>query len=86
MTEPSGWTSERITAIVRLAVMLASMVAGGFGLAVDEDSVFTVVMCVVASVAAVYSWWRNNSVTEAAIQAQHYLDAIKKSGGDDDES
>lgn len=83
----TDWSSERITAIVRLAVMLASMVAGGFGLAVDEDGVFTVVMCVVAAVAAIYSWWRNSNVTDAAIQAQHYLDAIKNSGDEtDDES
>lgn len=72
-----GWNSQRIAAITRLAVMLASAVAGGFGLTVDPDSLGTVAAVVVAAVTAVYSWWRNNNVTVAAQGAQAYLDALK---------
>lgn len=79
----TGWNSQRITAIVRLVVMVVSAIAGGFGLAVDADGLFTVIMCVVAAVAAVWSWWANNNVTKAAQHAQEYLDAIKKGEGDD---
>ena len=68
---------DRIVAIVRLLVMLASAVAGGFGLTVDADSLGTIVACAVAVVAGVYSWWKNNNVTKAAQTAQHYLDAIR---------
>ena len=74
----TGWNSQRVTAIVRLAVMVVSAVAGGFGLAVDADSLFTVLTCVVAAVVAVWSWWANNNVTKAAQHAQEYLDALKK--------
>lgn len=73
----NDFNRERIVAIVRLLVMLASAVAGGFGLVIDADSLATIVACGVALVAGVYSWWRNSNITEAAIEAQHYLDSIK---------
>lgn len=68
---------DRVVAIARLVVMLAAMVAGGFGLQVDADSLGTIAACAVALVAAAWSWWRNNNVTEAARAAQEYLDGIK---------
>ena len=70
----TDFNRERIVAIVRLLVMLVSAVAGGFGLTIDPDGLATIVACAVALVAGVYSWWRNNNVTEAATEAQHYLD------------
>lgn len=73
----NDFSRERIVAIVRLLVMLVSAVAGGFGLTIDPDGLATIVACAVALVAGVYSWWRNNNVTEAATEAQHYLDSIK---------
>lgn len=73
----NDFSRERIVAIVRLLVMLASAVAGGFGLTLDPDSLGTIAACAVALVSGVYSWWRNNNVTKAAQDAQAYLDAIK---------
>ena len=78
MTETSGWTSERVIAIVRLAVMLVAAVAGGFGLTLDPDGLATIVACAMALIAGVWSWYKNNNLTKAAQTAQHYLDAIKK--------
>lgn len=71
-------TKERVVAVVRLAVMLISAVAGGFGLAVDSDALLTIVLCAVALVSSIYSWWKNNNLTEAASTAQGYLDEIKR--------
>ena len=68
---------ERIVAIVRLLVMLASAVAGGFGLTVDPDALGTIAACAVALAAGVYGWWKNNNLTKAAQDAQTYLDAVK---------
>lgn len=68
---------ERIVAIVRLLVMLASAVAGGFGLTVDPDALGTIAACAVALIAGVYGWWKNNNLTAAAQDAQAYLDAVK---------
>lgn len=76
----SGWGTERVTAIARLAVMLVASVAGGFGLAVDADGLYTVVACAIALAAGVWSWWKNNNVTAAAQTAQEYLDGIKRGG------
>lgn len=69
--------SEKIVAIARLAVMLVAAVAGAFGLTVDADSLLTIAACVVALAAGVWSWWKNNNVTEAAQIAQGYLNALK---------
>ena len=73
----NDFSRERIVAIVRLLVMLASAVAGGFGLTLDPDSLGTIAACAVALVAGVYGWWKNNNLTEAAQDAQAYLDALK---------
>lgn len=73
----TDFTRERATAIVRLLIMLACSVAGGFGLTVDPDALGTIVACAVALVAGVYSWYKNNNLTQAATEAQHYLDSIK---------
>lgn len=73
----NDFTRERIVAIVRLVIMLVSAVAGGFGLTIDPDSLGTIVACGVALAAGVYSWWKNANVTEAATEAQRYLDSIK---------
>ncbi len=73
----TGWTSERVVAVVRLAVTLAASVAGGFCLTVDPDGLATIVACGVALVAGVWSWWKNNNVTKAAQDAQAYLDGIR---------
>jgi hypothetical protein len=73
----TDFTRERVAAIVRLLIMLACAVAGGFGLTVDPDALGTIVSCAVALVAGVYGWWKNNNLTQAATEAQHYLDSIK---------
>ena len=82
--------NERVIAIVRLVVGLIVMAASACGLAIDADSVFTVIMCILAIAAFAYSWWKNNNITEAAQQAQNYLNAIrnlkKSDETEDDES
>lgn len=80
--EASGWNAQRVTALVRLAVQVASTVAGGFGLALDADSATTVLLCAVAAASGIYNWWKNQNVTKAAQAAQGYLDEIKKGAGE----
>lgn len=79
----NDFSRERIVAIVRLLVMLASAVAGGFGLTVDPDALGTIAACAVALAAGVYGWWKNNNLTGAAQDAQRYLDEIKAPTSDD---
>lgn len=73
----SGWTGERVMAVCRLIVMLVASVAGGFGLSIDPDGLATIVSCAVALAAGVWSWWSNNNITQAAQEAQKYLDGIR---------
>ena len=69
---------QTIFAFVRLAVMLVAAGLAIFGISVDADSLYTVVMCVVAVIAMVLSWWKNNNVTNAATSAQQVLDEMKR--------
>lgn len=79
MTENNnGWNSQRVAAVVRLLVMLVAAILGGFGIAFDTESVVTIVSFGIAFLMGVYNWWKNNNVTQAAQQAQNYLDAIRK--------
>lgn len=74
MTESKKQT---LMAFIRLAVMLVTAGLALFGVAVDADSLYVVVMCIVAVIAAIVSWWKNNNVTSAATDAQKVLDELK---------
>lgn len=71
------WTKQRIMAVARLACTLVSSVLAGFGLATDADALYCGVMIAAALASYLWSWWCNNNVTEAAQEAQDYLDSIK---------
>ena len=72
------WTKQRVMAVARLACTLVASVLAGFGLATDADALYCGVMIVIAAIAYAWSWWCNNNVTEAAQNAQEYLDSIKR--------
>lgn len=76
--EGSGWNAERLVAVARLACQLVATAAAGFGLAVDTESISTIVLCALATAAGLWSWWRNNNMTAAAQEAQKVLDGIKE--------
>lgn len=69
---------EQIKAISTLAVALGALAlvfAITFG-AVDADALTSAVAAVLAIGTTVVAWWRNNNVTEAAQDAQRYLDSL----------
>lgn len=68
---------ERLMALVRLIVPLVVYLAALAGVAVDADLVYCVLLIACGITATVWAWWKNNNVTEAAQEAQKYLDAIK---------
>lgn len=70
--------NDKIIAFVRLACMFASSGLALFGMAVDADALFTGAMCVLAVVAFVWGWWKNNNVTDAAQEAQKVIDNLKE--------
>ena len=82
-------TNGKVKAMIRLLVMVvlavnaALTVAGKNPIPFDETTFTEVTTQVAAGLSAVWAWWKNNNVTEAAQLAQEQLKAIKEDGLDD---
>ena len=75
-----GLTVERTKAIILLIVQLFSVAQTGLSIAGISQLPFTtdqVSTGVIAVIASVYAWWRNNNLTGAAVQGQQLTDALK---------
>lgn len=67
------------TAVLVLALINTVFVAAGRPVIELEDETITVLINTLFTVAAaVWSWWKNNSVTKAAVTADQVLDAIRE--------
>lgn len=79
-------------AIIRLLVTFilllnAVLTAKGINPIPFDATTFTdVASQVVAALAVIWSWWKNNNVTKAAAYAQESLNELKKTHTDDGES
>ncbi len=69
--------AQSLKAIVTLAVTCALNIANAAGFAFDYGTVFNVVFSIASLAAVAWCWWKNMNVTEAAQQAQEYLDELK---------
>ena len=69
---------DTLMAFVRLACMLITTGLAMFGITVDADALFVGAMIVLALVAYIWAWWKNNNVTEAATKAQEVLTELKQ--------
>nr|DAM77732.1 MAG TPA: holin [Caudoviricetes sp.] len=81
-------SKETIVRTVVLFVALLNTVLNACGknpLPFSDDEVYTGVSAVVATVAAVWAWWKNNSFTAAAVKADEVLKIEKAEGGTEDE-
>ena len=74
-----NWSTERIMAVTRIVCTLAASVAAGFGLALDADMLYTGCAALLATICYVWIWWSNNNMTEAAQEAQKFLNSLKAS-------
>lgn len=72
------FNSESAVAFCRLLATLILGAATTFGWALDESLVFNVIVSIGALVMFVYTWWKNNNITEAAQETQKILNALKK--------
>jgi SPP1 family holin len=76
--------NRKIGTIVRTAVLVLALansifVAVGRPVIELEDETITVLINALFTVAAaIWSWWKNNSVTKAAVTADQVLDAIRE--------
>lgn len=72
---------QTLMAFIRLACSLITTGLALYGVSVDADSLFVLAMIVVALVAYIWSWWKNNNVSTAATEAQKVLDELKHGVG-----
>lgn len=69
------------TVVLFLALANQVMIAMGWSpVAIEEDSVYTLVSTVATLVTAIWAWWKNNSFTKAALKADTVLKEEKTNG------
>lgn len=75
-------TAETIARTIVLVIALLNQIFAIFGrdqIPIAEDNVYQLVSILFTIGAAVWSWWKNNSVTQNAIKADEYLKELKDS-------
>lgn len=71
---------QAMTRLVVLAVLLVNQVLVTFGwnpLPFSEEEIYEGVSAVVLAAVAIWTWWKNNSVTKEAQEADRILKASK---------
>lgn len=72
--------TDTIVRTIVLVIALANQalaIAGKEAFPVTEDQVYQIVSLVVTIGASVWAWWKNNSFTKAAIEADKVLETLK---------
>lgn len=69
--------TERIKAIVTIVITAAVNIANVYGYAIDAEPLVTGALSILSVITIVYSWWKNQNVTDAAIEGQKVIDSIK---------
>ena len=75
--------TERIKAITTLivtALLLVNTILTASGknpIPYSESAVYELISNFLSAVAVLYAWWKNQNVTDEAIQAQGWLDELK---------
>lgn len=75
--------TDTIVRTIVLIIALANQILAILGkeaFPVTEDQVYQIVTLIVTVAASVWSWWKNNSFTEAAIEGDKVKDRLKKRG------
>lgn len=75
--------AETIARTVVLALALLNQVLAICGkgqIQIAENDIYQIVSLTFTAVAAVWSWWKNNSFTQNAIKADEYMEELKNNG------
>lgn len=68
----------RLVVLVILLVNQALIVFGLNPLPFSEEQIYEAVSSVATVVVALWAWWKNNSITKEAQQADEYLQELKE--------
>lgn len=68
---------ERVKAIVTIVITAAVNIANVMGYALDADAWVNVALSIASAICIIWSWWKNQNITEEAQAAQVYLDGLK---------
>jgi SPP1 family holin len=77
----------KIDTIVRTIVLIIALanqalaIAGKEMFPVTEDQVYQIVTLIATIGASVWAWWKNNSFTKNAIEADNYLSDLNRGKG-----
>ena len=74
--------TERVKAIVTIVVTAAVNIANVYGYAIDADAWVNVALSIASAACVAWAWWKNQNITDEAIQAQAYLDELKAKRGE----
>lgn len=69
---------EQVTSIIRALGIIIVMIAGMFGLRLDEETGQVIAIGVAMVALLAYSLWKNHNITPAAALAQRVLDLLKE--------
>lgn len=81
-------SKETIARTIVLIIALVNQVLTVFGinpLPFSEDTVYETVTLIFTIGATAWAWWKNNSFTQEAIEADEYLAELKENYQEDDE-
>ncbi len=79
-------TKETVLRTVVLAVALANQILTVFGknpLPFSDEALYEGLSLAVTAGASLWAWWKNNSFTAAAVEADRYLAAIRSISGEE---
>lgn len=82
-------TTGTIVRTAALLVALLNMVLTAFGknpLPFSDDEVYSGLSAIIAAVAALAAWWKNNSFSACARQADDMMKVIRADGATEDET
>lgn len=72
--------ADTVIRTVILAIALLNQiltVSGANPLPFSEDELYTILSTVATAIIAIWTWWKNNSFTKAAIEADEYMSKLK---------
>lgn len=72
---------DTIIRTIVLGIALLNQIFAMFGISqldIDDDVIYQVVTAIATIGSAVWAWWKNNSFTEAAQEADKVLEELKK--------